>query len=213
MSADKNTSLAPPRSRLGLRGRRRGFTLFETFVAMFIMLVGLLGVVSVFSAGLHARLLAQELMISHELANMWADWIRFRLNSTPSAGAPSNTMALGGLTDGASGDFYQDTGSFNDPPGSTNNIPTKPLAGQSNVYQGYTWEVKVNAAYKPRWIPEDGTGERDWNVRLDGGTVIPAALGGAPPPLSEVELMITRGARRYKFHYIFSGVGLKYSKL
>ncbi len=196
---------------LAKRSRRgRGFTLFEVIVAMFIMLVGLLGVVSIFSAGLHARLLAQELVVSHELANMWADWIRFRLNNTPSAGAPSNVLSLGAISSGNSGDFFQDTGTFHDSPGSPNNLPTY----NRNVYQGYTWEITaVNANYKPKWIPEDGSTEKPWDVRLDGGSLIPGSMGSAPPGLSEVELTITRGARRYRFHYVFSGVGLKYSKL
>jgi len=60
-------------ARPALLGARpaRGFTLFESMVAMFILLVGILGVTSVFSSGMYARLVAQELIVTQDLANQW----------------------------------------------------------------------------------------------------------------------------------------------
>ena len=185
--------------------RRPGFTLFEALVAMFIMLIGLLGIVSVFSGGMQARLLAQELVVSQELANMWAEWIRFRLNENSPAGAPFNALSPGDLGAGKRGDFFSDTGDFNAAPGDPANLPTY----RRSAYRGYLWEITaVNANYNPEWLTADGTRTIPWDQRLDGGPV-----QAAPAALREVELTVGRGTRRYRFYYVFSGVGLRYGKL
>jgi hypothetical protein len=188
----------------GMR-RSKGFTLFEAIVAIFILLVGVMGIASVFSAGLRARMVAQELIISQELANMWADWVRFRLNAEGLAAG--NTLGLADLAAGKQGDFHADTGDFHDTAGSVMNLPTY----DRNVYDGYTWEIAKVEMVKPEWIPENGADPLPWDQRLDGNSVY--AFGEPPGKLTRVVLHIHRGARRYKFTYHFSGVGLKYDGL
>ncbi|MFH0939292.1 MAG: prepilin-type N-terminal cleavage/methylation domain-containing protein [Planctomycetota bacterium] len=157
------------------RAFRRGFSLFEIIVAMFVMLVGLLGIFAVFGSGLNSRLLAQEITVSQDLANMWADLVRFNNFD------PNNV---------ATGDFYTDT---------------RLLTNGCNVYRGYTWLVTSNnASYQPQWV----TNDNNTNVLHNFGE---GALDAAPSALKEVELTVYRGSRSYKFHYVFSGVGLKYN--
>ena len=200
-----------PRKIRAMNTPRRGFTLFEVIVAMFIVLVGLLGIFSVFGVGVHARLVAQELVISQELAGMWADWIRFRLNDH--SAAPAGVQANLGLLEtrdlqaGKAGQFYEDRGDFHFAPGSTGNLPT---CGRS-AYRGYRWEIaEAVHGYKPEWSAENGARAVPWDQRLDGGVALPPALGEAPGDMVEVKLVIARGARRYSFYYVFSGVGIKY---
>lgn len=190
-------------------GRRKGFTLFEAIVAIFILLVGVMGIASVFSAGMRARMVAQELITSQELANMWADWIRFRLNSEGLASGSELTLA--DLVNGASGDFYADTGDLHlTPAGTAMNLPTH----NRNAYDGFTWEIsEVNDEYKPQWVPENGADPLPWDQRLDGSTVFNGGWATTPAHMVEVTLHIYRGARRYEFTYIFSGVGMKYDNL
>ena len=206
--------------------RRSGFTLFETIVAMFVVLMGLLGIIATFSVGMKARVMSQELLISQELATMWADWTRFRLNDS-SASAP-NRLQSSDLKVGAKGDFFLDTnlggGNFHvAPPGNPANLPTY----NKRVYQGYTWEITALhdghggaggvGSYVPQWIPAnvtdltDAGGQlKDWNKRRDGSSIIPADLGAPPSGLTEVELTVRCNGRGYVFNYTFSGVGLKY---
>ena len=214
-----------PTLRVRLRSPRSGFTLFETIVAMFVVLMGLLGIIATFSVGMKARVMAQELLISQELATMWADWVRFRLNDV-SAGPP-NRLQTTDLKVGASGDFYLDKnlggGTLHIGGGNAADLPTfgKP------IYQGYTWEItaltdgtgKAGAAnsYNPQWIPskvtdltDKGGQLKDWTTRLDGGPIYPVSLGGPPQGLTNVQLRIWHNGRPYDFTYTFSGVGLKY---
>lgn len=191
------------------RNRKGGFSLFEVIVAMFIMLVGLLGIIAVFTAGMNARLLAQELLMSQELANMWADWVRFRLNESKAQGGSLGILHLSDLTAGKSGDFMADSGDFHIGSGSLNDLPTF----QANVYSNYTWLITDAQDYEPRWVEEGNPAvTHKWTERRDGANVIPGALGAGPQALKQVELTIVRGTRAYKFNYIFSGVGLKYDK-
>ena len=184
----------------------RGFTLVEAIVAIFILLVGVMGIASVFSAGMRARMKAQELITSQELANMWADWIRFRLNAEGLA--TSSVLSLGDLSVGAGGDFYDNTGSLSlSTPDDPMNLPTH----KRNAYEGYTWEIADVQQVKPHWIPEDGTDPVPWDQRLDGVALY--AFGTAPAPMTEVLLYVSRGGRRYQFTYLFSGVGMKYDNL
>lgn len=197
-----------------LRPRRskgaQGFSLFEVIVAMFIMLVGLLGIIAVFGAGTNARLLAQELVVSQELANMWADWMRFRLNESKAAGGSLGVLHLSDLAAGKKGDFNADSGDFHLGSGSLVDLPTF----QSNVYSGYGWEITDAKDYTPVWAEEaDPTKTHPWDQRRDGSSVIPSTMGTGPQALKQVQLTISRGARLYRFNYIFSGVGLKYDKL
>ena len=197
---------------VGPPGKRssRGFSLFEVIVAMFIMLVGLLGVIAVFGAGTNARLLAQELVVSQELANMWADWIRFRLNESKATGGSLGILHLADLAKGKTGEFVSDSGDFTLGSGSLVDLPTF----QANVYSGYIWTITDANDYTPVWVEDaDPTKTHPWDQRLDGSSVIPAALGAAPQALKQIELTISRGSRAYRFVYIFSGVGLKYDKL
>jgi hypothetical protein len=183
--------------------RASGFTLMEIIVAMFVLLMGIMGIFAVFNMGVHARLQAQELVISQELANQWADWIRFRLNDTGGGGGVG-ALTRGSLTVGAKGDFYEDTGNFTFGPGDPRNLPTY----HRNVYRGYLWEITAASEYRPLWVNAEG-GMVDWDRRGDGGSVVPAGMNPTQP-LTNVELKITRGARRYPFNYVFSGVGLRY---
>ena len=187
--------------------RLHGFTLFECIVAMFILLIGLLGVVTMFSVGMNQRLQAQELVMSQELANMWASWIRFRLDD--STGGGGFFLATGDLTAGKKGDFFQDAGDFHAGAGSLKNLPTL----GANTCRGYTWEITDSRAFTPGWLPEDSTAPLDWDKTRSGGSAIPSGMGSGPKQLREVELSVFRGARRYKFRYIFSGIGMKYDKL
>ena len=210
---------------LRLRSRPRAFTLFETIVAMFVVLMGLLGIIATFSVGMKARVMAQELLISQEVATMWADWVRFRLNDT-SAGTP-NRLQSSDLKVGASGDFYLDknlgSGSIHIGGGNKADLPTY----QKPVYQGYTWEITAirdgsgNAgaiySYNPQWIPANvtdltnkGGKLMDWTQRKDGGPIFPPAIGAPPKGLTDIELTIRHNGRPYVFNYTFSGVGLKY---
>ena len=189
------------------RKRRRGFTLFETIVAMFVLLVGLLGIFAVFGSGLNARLLAQEILVSQDLADMWADWVRFRLNDARAKGGALGVLNLVDLATGAQGDFYEDLGDFHFGGGDPRDLPTY----HHNVYRGYLWAItQVNRNYTPQYLANNNTELHNWDQRVDGSTVIPSAMGSAPRGLVEVELTIYRGARTYRFNYIFSGVGLKY---
>jgi type II secretory pathway pseudopilin PulG len=184
-----------------------GFTLLETIVAMFVLLMGLLGIFSVFGSGVYARLQAQELIITQDLANQWAEWVRFRLNEARPQGGAQGILHRINLNEGASGDFYQDTGTLNfSPPGDPRNLPTF----QRSIYRGYRWEItKVDNDYRPKWSVTGGA-PIDWDKRGDNAPVVPPAMGSGPRPLTEVELKIDRGARRYPFTFVFSGVGLKY---
>jgi type II secretory pathway pseudopilin PulG len=214
-----------PYPRIQLRTRQKGFTLFETIVAMFVVLMGLLGIIATFSVGMKARVMAQELLISQEVATMWADWVRFRLNDT-NAGAP-NRLTSADLKVGAGGDFYLDKNfggaSFHVSPGSKADLPTY----QKPVYQGYQWEItairdgrgKAGAiySYDPQWIPanvtdltDNGGLLKDWNQRKDGAGVYPKTVGEPLKGLTDVELTVRHNGRSYTFNYTFSGVGLKY---
>jgi type II secretory pathway pseudopilin PulG len=187
-----------------------GFTLLETIAAMIVLLMGLLGIFAVFGSGVHARLQAQELIISQDLASQWAEWIRFRLNdceTTPEDGA-RGILRRDRLQKHDAGDFYEDTGDHHFlPPGDVRNLPTF----KCSIYRGYRWEImNVNHNYKPQW--RYGLELRDWDVRGDRAPVVPPSMELDPMKkgLFEVELAISRGARRYPFTFAFSGVGLKY---
>ncbi len=186
---------------------RAAFTLFEAIVGMFILLVGVLGIVSVFGFGMQVRLHAQELVISQDLANMWADWIRVRINESKASGG--YVLHRSDLAAGKRGDFYNDSGDFHSGSGNTANLPTY----QCNAYRGFQWEITaVKHDYKPRWIPDDATqAPVEWDKTLGGSSAIPPAMGSISD-LTNVELSIVRGARRYKFNYIFSGVGIKHAR-
>lgn len=190
----------------------KGFTLFETLVAMFVMLVGLLGVTSMFNSGMKSRVLAEEIVLSQELANMWADWVRFRLNDSKPSGYFLHSIDL---VQGASGDFFQSTasGNFNADP---NKLPTY----QKKVYQGFLWQIGPGSSgpnnYKPQWVTlgaldlTNPANLRNWDQRLDNANIIAASMGSAPANLTQVELIVTRAGRSYRFNYVFSGVGVRY---
>ncbi|MCZ7647648.1 MAG: prepilin-type N-terminal cleavage/methylation domain-containing protein [Planctomycetota bacterium] len=193
----------------------RGFTMFEAIVAMFILLMGVLGVVAVFTSGMHTRMRAQEILMSQDLANQWADWVRFRLNPDAAGGSALSAsglkLTLADLSAGKKGDF--NTG-LSDAPfqvGAATALGNLPTVGASTT-QGYSWVIADVADYAPLWVPEDGSDDKTWAQRLDGNALWSSAdLGGATPlPLKRVDLTILRGARRYKFSYVFSGVGLNY---
>ncbi len=189
------------------RRRHAGFTLFEALVGMFILLVGVLGIVTIFGFGMQVRLHAQELVISQDLANMWANWIRVRLNDSRPSGAYILNRA--DLQVGKKGDFYNDSGDFHAGGGNTADLPTY----QCNSYRGYQWEISaITDGYKPRWLPEDVTkAPVEWDRTLDGSPTIPTAMGGISG-LTELELSILRGVRRYRFNYVFSGVGVRHAR-
>ncbi len=191
MVAGKRTKIQP------------GFTLFEIIVAMFIMVVGVLGVTSVFSVGMHVRMRAQELVITQDLANTWAEWVRYRL----SAEGLNEPLTLAGLS-GATGDFYEDPGGSLATTQSVGNLPTAGL----NSYQGYVWTVEKVEDYVPEFADEvDGT-THPWNKRIDGNDIFPGSFTTPLGNLKRVHLSITRGVRIYNFYYTFSGVGLKYDE-
>ena len=191
--------------------RRRngcGFSLFEVIVAIFIFLIGVLGVLLTFSAGMRARMVSQELIVSQELAQMWSEWMRYRINERPSAGAPKGTMKRAALALGSKGDFYENTGDFYL---GAADAPNNPPTYHKNIYNGYTWTIsRVKANYKPEWQASDGS-RGTWDTSIGGGKAV--AVGDPPADLTEVELSIARGARQYRFTFLFSGVGLKYEPL
>ena len=164
--------------------QRPGFTLLECLVAMFILLVGLLGIAAVFNAGISARLQAQEMVVSSELAEMWRDWARARLTGGAS-------FAIG-----ENGDFYRGDGNAN----------ALPTVG-CNVYRGYFWRVASVSNYTAQWLAFDGGKDvvRDACTREDGNPT-GASLG----PLTQVNLAISRGARTYSYVFVFSNVPLEY---
>jgi len=202
----------------------KGFTLFEVIIAMFVVLMGLMGIIATFSVGMKAQVVAQELVVSQELATMWADWVRFRLSDNAGPSIP-NSLKSTDLVVGASGNFYKDSGTFHIGAGNAADLPLY----QKQLYQGYTWRIKrlVNSdgtsggvhSYVPQWIPQNCTNLLDapstpgpttlnaWNQRLDGGAIFPAINVQG---LTQVELAIERGGREYLFNYTFSGVGLRY---
>lgn len=196
--------------------RPPGFTMFEAIVAMFILLMGVLGVVAVFSAGMHSRVRAQELIISQDLANMWADWVRFRLNDDATAGvlvSGGHQITLADLTVGKKGDFYAGTADAPFQVGATGAPGNLPTTG-CGAYQGYTWAITGASDYTPKWVPEAGGSDNDWTEKIDGSPIYNTAdFGAFPGNLKTVELSIFRGARKYIFRFVFSGVGLKYDTL
>ena len=192
----------------GARRRGRGFSLFEVIVAIFVFLIGVMGILMTFTAGMRARMIAQELIVSQDLAQMWAEWMRYRINEKPSAGAPNGTMTRASLAAGAKGDFYENSGSFYLPP---QNSPNNPPTYHKSAYRGYGWSIlKVNSNYKPQWQAENGT-LGTWELSAGGGGSVP--VGAPPGDLTEVELQIVRGAREYRFTFLFSGVGFKHDPL
>jgi len=190
--------------------RRSGFSLLEVIVAIFVFLVGVMGVLMTFTAGMRARMVAQELIVSQDLAQKWYEWVRFRMNEHPGAGAPVGTLTRGDLTAGKGGDFYENSGDLClSPANHANNMPTY----QCSVYRGYRWSITaVDSAYQPQWEASDGT-MRSWTQTAGGTSVVPGAVGAAPDNLTRVELSISRGTRQYRYHFIFSGVGRKYDPL
>lgn len=196
-----------------LGGRRRraktGFTLLECLVAMFILLMGLVGVVSVFQAGMQARLMAQEMIVSQELATLWSEWVRFRV----AGGAFGSALSPGALGN-ATGDFF--TGSSSIAGAGNFNLPT---AGCS-AYRGYTWSSTCDSGVYGNltWLPDDldpgGTTPVtpiSVNKTANGGSTIPFAY--AAGALHQVELSIMRGGHCYKYSCMFSGVPVRYGKL
>ena len=163
--------------------QRPGFTLLECLVAMFILLVGLLGIVAVFNAGISARLQAQEMVVSSELALQWRDWAHIKLNG---GGAPSA---------GDQGDFFTGSGAS-----------TLPTVG-CNVYRGYAWRVSSADDYTPQWLAYTGNANVPCpaDTRQDG-----KATGATLSPLLKVNLAISRGARIYNYVFVFSRVPVDY---
>jgi len=188
--------------------RRAGFSLFETMVAMFVMLIGLLGIFSAFAAGMNARLMAQEMVMSQELATMWADWVRFRCRDSGGPGG-LGIISTTDLASGKQGNFYAGTGDFHFGAGDPRELPT---VGK-NAFKGYTWRIEeAKQNFVPEFLAPDGVTVLSWDKRSDGNSVIPPSMGNAPGALTQVKLVIYRGARSYPFHYVFSGVGLKYDR-
>ena len=191
-----------------VRSRRRGFSLFETMVAMFVMLIGLLGIFSAFAAGMNARLMAQEMVMSQELATMWADWVRFRCRDSGGPGG-LGVIATTDLSVGKQGNFYTASGDFHFGAGDPRELPT----ANKNAFSGYRWMItRSNRNFTPVYLAANGTDVVTWDKRSDNNSVLPGSMGDAPPSLTEVELTIYRGARSYKYTYVFSGVGLKYER-
>jgi hypothetical protein len=116
---------------------------------------------------------------------------------------------LGQLNVGKTGNFYAGTGDFHYGAGDLRELPT---VGKS-AYKGYSWAItQCDKSYVPQFLAADGVSTLTWNSRSDGGSAVPAAIGSAPESLVSVELTIYRGARSYKFGFVFSGVGLKYER-
>jgi len=177
-------------------------------IAMFVMLIGLLGIFSAFAAGMSARLMAQEMVISQELATMWADWVRFRCRDSGGPGG-LGVLATTDLSVGKSGNFYTGTGDFHFGAGDARELPTV----NKNVFSGYVWRItKANKNFIPNYLAANGVDIVAWDKRSDGGSVVPPTMGAAPPALTEIDLTIYRGARSYTYTYVYSGVGLKYDR-
>ena len=101
-----------------------------------------------------AQVVAQELVVSQELATMWSDWVRFRLNDYGGTTTP-NKLTSADLS-GASGDFYEDkdlsgTAKFHIGGGD----PSDPPTYHKSIYQGYWWRVVaiVDAQGNPAGAP------------------------------------------------------------
>jgi type II secretory pathway pseudopilin PulG len=192
-----------------LSGRRSGFTIFECLVAIFILLVGLLGVISVFSVGMQSRLKAQELALSQDLSNQWYEWVRFRMNDTQPSGGARGILHRSDIVPNLGGDFFAGTGDLCFTPADD---PRNMATVGVDAYRGYKWMLtSVNAGFKPEWLAENGSGTRPWTTRLDGGSLLPAGLQ-APGDLLQVQMEIVRGVRTYPFTFVFSGVGVRYDK-
>jgi hypothetical protein len=153
----------------------------------------------------NARLVAQEMVVSQELASMWADWVRFRLNESAGGGGALGVLHLSDLAVGSQGDFFNDTGSFHFGGGDPRDLPTF----NKNVYRGYLWRITAARNFAPQYRL-DNNALINWDLRSDGATTALPARANAPANLVEVELTIVRGARSYRHNYVFSGVGLRY---
>jgi len=187
----------------------RGFSVFECLVAIFILLVGVLGVISVFSVGMQSRLKAQELAVSQDLSNQWYEWVRFRMNDSQAPGGVHGTLHRTDIVPNLGGDFFAGTGDLCFAPGDVRNMATVGV----DAYRGYKWLVtNTNASFKPEWFAEDGSGVRPWTTRLDGGGLLPAGMSN-PDDLLQVQLQIIRGVRTYPFTFVFSGVGVRCDSL
>jgi Tfp pilus assembly protein PilV len=167
---------------------------------MFILLVGLLSVITVFGDCVQKQIYAQDTIIAQQLATMWVDWVRFSSNNMSSGVLPAE-----------SGNFYTDVG----PQGGNNmKLPTYNCI----AYRGFTW-----TANGPRGItnPIQWLYEPDVNgVSLPGTSYawyqcVNTQSSGffTQKDLQEVDLTITHGARSFNFTYYFSGVPLLLNKL
>ena len=158
---------------------------------MFVVLMGLMGIIATFSVGMKAQVIAQELVISQELATMWADWIRFRLNDAPGATTP-HKLTSADLIVNKKGSFYleKDTGGGGPAYTIGGSDPSDlPLYNRGNgttadifkydktIYAGYTWEitalrdaqgnaVKAAGSYVPQWVPVATTDLTDKSAGL-----------------------------------------------
>lgn len=184
-----------------------GFSLIEVIVAVFVFLIGVMGVLFTFTAGMRARLVAQELVISQDLAQKWYEWVRFRMNEHAGPGAPTGALARTDLSVGKTGSFYENSGDlYHSPADGPNNPPTY----NQTAYRGYRWIITAaDHGYKPMWEDKDGA-THPWDQSKSGNSVVPSGVGAPPSPISLVELTIERGTRRYRFQFVFSGVGRKY---
>lgn len=218
------------RPRNGSRSRL-GFTLFEVILAMFVVLMGLMGIIATFSVGMKAQVIAQELVISQELATMWADWIRFRLNDAAGATTP-HKLTTADLKVGARGDFYKemDTGGVGvtytvgggDPSdlplyNRGNGVGTDIFKYDKGIYAGYEWEIKAlldakgNAAgtgsYVPQWIPTAVNDLSDKSAGLKDWTQNMSGGGTYPPAVGALPVGLTQVTlviRRYGREYSFN---------
>ena len=179
---------------------RHGFTLIETIVAMFIMLVGIVFVVGAFIPGLLNRTQAKNLIVSQELASMWSDGVRFRIG---------HGLTINDLKN-SNGNFYTGETSL---PGAFDRLPTF----RRNCYIGHMWKVERVDDYTPQWIDSttlnpDGTPKPIANRLHNWDAGLKAPITDAPlSPLHEVHLVIWCGGNSFKFTYVFSGVTLKYN--